>query len=399
LTHLATEGFECKQCDGDADTLIVSTALDLAAVGESVTVIAEDTDILIMLAHHLTADMNNVTLVSEVKKSRKYIKRSIDIRALQNSIGGEVCEQLLAIHALGGCDTTSALFGVGKATVYKCIIASRHSRQRIAVMQDLNATEEGVVSAGLKLLVWAYGGNDDDRLDKMCFSVYSKMVSSSVGNLMPQKLPPTERAAYYHVQHCHHQAVTWKHLSTNIIDPLKWGWKIVDSQYEPIMTDLQSAPEDMLKVVKCKCKGSGKSASCTCRKNGIKCLSACQYCRGVLCCNSQPKQPDIETIAHDTECCDADVSFDPLMLDSDLYFIDEEIIDDEIVDHGEVKIKDKDSDKYSSVVKKHVFLTAVFRFGLQVKKQSFFEGSISSSVQFTNQVTSIFDSSIFSSVH
>ena len=44
-------GFEVILCPSDADTTIVKTALEI--VGESVIVLADDTDIMILLIHHV----------------------------------------------------------------------------------------------------------------------------------------------------------------------------------------------------------------------------------------------------------------------------------------------------------------------------------------------------------
>jgi len=53
LVHLLQEsGVTAVQAKDDADTVIVRTALDIAAKGESVTVIAHDTDILVLQAGH-----------------------------------------------------------------------------------------------------------------------------------------------------------------------------------------------------------------------------------------------------------------------------------------------------------------------------------------------------------
>ena len=160
MAHRVERGFTTKQSESDADTMIVSTALDLAAkLSGAVTVVAEDTDILVLLAHHLKDNMSDITLISETKKARKPVKKRVSIRALQKKLGVIVCQQLLTIHALGGCDTTSALYGVGKATVYKRI-KNCHLKTQLETMQNSEADEKSVSDAGMMLMVCVYGGND-----------------------------------------------------------------------------------------------------------------------------------------------------------------------------------------------------------------------------------------------
>ena len=77
-------------------------------------------------------------------------------------------------------------------------------------------------------------------------------------------------------------------MSTSI-NPTEWGWKLVDNTYQPIITALDPAPEEILKFVRCKCSLSSKHPCgtniCGC-KNGLKCFTACGNCHGIQCNNT-----------------------------------------------------------------------------------------------------------------
>jgi hypothetical protein len=92
------------------------------------------------------------------------------------------------------------------------------------------------------------------------------------------------------------------------IDPKKWGWELRDSSYEPIRTDLEAAPEHILKFVRCKCKLSTKNPcgtnTCTCKKNGLKCMAACGNCYGNQCNNRE------EIIANEQSSDDDNIDAD-----------------------------------------------------------------------------------------
>ena len=49
------------------------------------------------------------------------------------------------------------------------------------------------------------------------------------------------------------------------------------------------APDDLMKVICCKCKSTSRNQCgtnlCSCRKNGLSRVSACEECRGVGCFN------------------------------------------------------------------------------------------------------------------
>jgi len=76
------------------------------------------------------------------------------------------------------------------------------------------------------------------------------MASNSM-SLDPQKLPPTERAAYYHGVRVHLQIILWKTLANSCddLDPQQWSWRLDRDVLSPIMTDLDAAPDNLLKFI------------------------------------------------------------------------------------------------------------------------------------------------------
>ena len=71
LAAFSTVRIKSLRTPGDADTVIVSEALlhASAADSRSVTVFADDTDILAMLLYHTTRDMSAIYFLSEGKKT------------------------------------------------------------------------------------------------------------------------------------------------------------------------------------------------------------------------------------------------------------------------------------------------------------------------------------------
>ena len=66
---------------------------------------------------------------------------------------------------------------------------------------------------------------------------YLEMMSKGV--LQPEKMPPTNRAAFLHGLRAHHQIVIWKMLNDKdaIFDPKDWGWFVSEDVISPIKTD------------------------------------------------------------------------------------------------------------------------------------------------------------------
>ena len=88
----------------------------------------------------------------------------------------------------------------------------------------------------------------------------------------------------------------WKQLDLECLNPFCWGWKKTESSMEPTKTDLDPAPEWLLKVIRCNCKSTSlrqcSSKSCSCQRNGLHCVDACGDCHGEGCGNSEPPPVD-----------------------------------------------------------------------------------------------------------
>ena len=80
------------------------------------------------------------------------------------------------------------------------------------------------------------------------------------GVIEPEKLQPRDEAAKYHGFRAHLQVVEWKMLDQRFnLSPTEWGWKeMITSQNKkyltPVRTSKTVAPENLLKVVRFRCK-------------------------------------------------------------------------------------------------------------------------------------------------
>ena len=117
------------------------------------------------------------------------------------------------------------------------------------------------------------------------------MAASHRSKIYPVLLLPFPRAVFFHDLRVHHQIVVWKDLSEVDKEPLRWGWKIENSNYTPIMTDIEAGPPELLRIVRCGCKGSC-GAKCSCRKAVLKCTSTCKEYHGLTCSNAPVIEPE-----------------------------------------------------------------------------------------------------------
>ena len=133
----------------------------------------------------------------------------------------------------------------------------------------------------------------------------------AISKLKPEKLPPTERAAYFHCLRVYHQVKEWNTLEENGSEAVNWGWNLDGNVLVPVMTDEAPAADELLNVVCCNCQMTSQNpcggSSCSCRANGLKCVPSCGDCRGTECQNFE--KPDIlcdsvpeDKISNDDDC-------------------------------------------------------------------------------------------------
>ena len=288
LEMLAIKMNEAKlqaiQSSGDADLLIVQTAIKSAATRPTV-VIGEDTDLLILLLHHVNEDCQRILFTSEQKSRSKGPTKLWDIKHVKSMLGQEVCDAILLIHALLGCDTTSRLYSIGKGVALQKFKRENSFRRLSKIFTSPSSTKEEIIAAGEKLLLLVYGQKGDVTLDKLRLTRFCEKVASSMQVVSPESLPPTSAAASFHSLRVYHQVQVWK--GREDLDPELWGWIVKGSRLLPVYTSKPPAPASLLKLFRCNCKKECKNARCTCFKNGLKCSTMCGECRGVSCLNCQ----------------------------------------------------------------------------------------------------------------
>ena len=234
-------------------------------------------------------DARDLFFRPEPKQSSK-TKRVWNIKETKNLLGPSVCKNILFVHALLGCDTTSSIYGIGKGVALHEIKTDALFREQADVFNRAVATKKEVVEAGEKALLCLYNNKPaDESLNSLRYTRFCQKVATAKSFLQPGSLPPTSSAAAYHSQRVYFQIQQWEGV---LLKPAEWGWKLSSGKLLPIKTELPPAHESPLEFVRCNCKKGCSTQKCTCRKNGLDCSPACGECKGYNCVNSAP--PDLE---------------------------------------------------------------------------------------------------------
>ena len=148
-SSLRSAGHNVTNCDEDADLQIVYTALDKVANSNTV-VVADDTDILILLLHYLKdEDMSNTMVMF-----RPSSNTAIDINELISHTSTGTLDLILLAHAASGCDTVSAVSGIGKTKLIKFIEKGNLGASLAVFYGQLDETQ--LRAAGTKMLIKLY---------------------------------------------------------------------------------------------------------------------------------------------------------------------------------------------------------------------------------------------------
>lgn len=277
---LQEAGFNVLQAQGDADLLIVQTAVQQALTRTTVLV-GDDTDLLVLSIFHYKS--KELYFMSEPQLKSNENRQFLSISKVVNILGKEGKENILFIHALLGCDTTSRLFGVGKTDSLKLILENKCIMDMANIFLTFPKQHDEIASAGEKALLQVYKDTKELSLNTLRMKRFYSKVAVSQKAINPCYLPPTSSAAKFHSYRVYHQIQAWKN---NELPPEQWGWKFhsINSQYIPIQTDQKPAPDFLLELVRCSCKSGCLSMRCSCRRQGFECTLACAECKG--CCTN-----------------------------------------------------------------------------------------------------------------
>lgn len=108
----------------EADVIIAQQAIKLGTEGRGmqVNVISDDTDVFLLLLHYYYNEGLSIPMYMESPIRGRLL---IDIKTTVQK-HRDIVPDLLAAHALSGCDTTACHFGIGKCKVVK-VLEKGHS--------------------------------------------------------------------------------------------------------------------------------------------------------------------------------------------------------------------------------------------------------------------------------
>lgn len=269
----------------EADFRLLLHAKHAAGTNECIIVKSVDSDVaIISLEHFHELGCQSLWFATGTAEHTRYIP----VHMLAATLGQEVCNSILGLHSLTGCDTTSTFFGITKEKSLSVMVRSinHHSTlqklgQEIDISDDLLEKVEAFVCG-----LYTDGSECEiSKIDELRLHFFSKKGQRK------ENLPPTSKSLQHHILRANYQCYVWRHALTgiqDIPDPVGNGWEIVGNELVPVLLGQEAAPKGLIELTVCNCqKTMCAQGKCSCRANKLSCTTICNCMAGVECKNPE----------------------------------------------------------------------------------------------------------------
>ena len=199
--------------------------------------------------------------------------RFIPIHRLHSSLGPPLCKALPAFHALTGCDSTSALQGIGKTTARKILLKDNQFQQQLSHFGASPAvSNESLVSSEAFICSLYNRGGRLTKADEVRYLLFCQK------NKKSDELPPTSESLSHHIKRANFQTHIWNKALVamqNLPSPDGRGWKMEGDNLVPVLMTKEHAPKNIVELTACRCKKSACTRNCSCKLSDLLCTDAC----------------------------------------------------------------------------------------------------------------------------
>ena len=266
----------------EADTLMIClgvSATERNSVNAQMTFFSPDTDVLVLIIANYDRLPKNtsISMASRVQQ----------IEPLWIALGPDRAKALPGLHAFSGADNIGRFPRIGKPTWFKLFLeADDDVIAALCTLSDDADMSEDLLLTLAKFVCTAYcpKGIQLSSIPELRWHLFCKYMAES------EKLPPTLGALKQHILRAHVQARVWGQAAApqqDLLDPLENGYHrdSDDGQLQPTTTDVPPAPEAIVELVRCQCKGNCSSNRCSCKSKNLPCTDLC-LCNAEMQCEN-----------------------------------------------------------------------------------------------------------------
>ena len=260
VTTTATDIVSLQSDQEEADTRIILHCLFVTATAptdSTIIVLSPDTDVMVLLLAY--AHKVQLPLLFDTGTGNK--RRLVDIQSIAASIGPEVCSGLPALHAVTGCDYTSAFVRRGKTKPQQLL---QHNDDFIQLFSQLGIQPELSPDnfAGIERFVCSmYSRQVYSDINKLRFELFQSRYemkadfnTMSVGDgIDVSLLPPCRSSLLMHARRANYVTYLWRNSHVpfaNIPPPDGFGWETTpDGLINIVWNDGDIMPQKLVDIL------------------------------------------------------------------------------------------------------------------------------------------------------
>lgn len=256
----------------EADTRILLHAKHAAETHNRIVIQSPDTDVAVLsVAHFQNLGCSELWFKTGVRDKSRFIP----IHILAPELGSQLCDSLLPLHALTGCDSTSALSGLGKKKAFTTLCASDAYQKSLCALGYNDTMDQDIISGCEAFVCSLYTENKKagSQADSVRYWMFCQKGHKNDG------LPPTSDSFRQHLERVNFQSLVWRRAlerKQDLPTPEGHGWTLSDDgRLQPILMKKEPAPKGLVEIIACHCQTSCRRSSCSCRTVGLSCTEAC----------------------------------------------------------------------------------------------------------------------------
>ena len=202
--------------------------------------------------------------------------RYVPVPDVSHELGEKLCRALPALHAITGCDSTSALAGIGKKKGWQVLLRNEQHQDSLSLLGSQRNLSDGTTAQCEAFICDLYPRSrmKPRTVDELRYFLFCQNRKQK-----NELLPPTSDSLLQHLKRVNYQTLVWrKALSAiqHLPQPESNGWVREDSSLKPVYMTKEPAPSSLLELTTCTCH-SGCQSNCSCNNTGLSCSEAC-YC-------------------------------------------------------------------------------------------------------------------------
>ena len=160
----------------EADTRVILHSAEFCNVASRIIIRADDTDVLVLLLFYSAKGCLAPEVYMHAGHTGKIITRElfIPVHTIEAKLRERFCLCLPALHSLMGCDTTSAIYQIGKRTAYKTLQENEEKSKALSTLSEMSIKEAVEISRTLLLSMYRKKDRGCKTLDELRYKLFSQ---------------------------------------------------------------------------------------------------------------------------------------------------------------------------------------------------------------------------------